>query len=85
MKIRVALRHEGDWWNAYLAREGTMNGAKLIGAILFGAVAKDKARKEAFMALMQSILNDAIVEVMGKNVGDWEIKSAPESERSGHS
>ena len=85
MKIRLALRREGDWWNAYLAHADTMEGAKLIGTIKIGAVAQDPKIKKDFMRLMQRVLANAIKDVSGKKPTEWETGPAPESERSGHS
>jgi len=85
MKIRLALRQEGDWWNAYLALADTMEGAKLIGTIKIGAVANDPKIKKDFMKLMQRVLANAIKDTTGTKPKDWDIGPAPEAERSGHS
>jgi len=85
MKIRLALRQEGDWWNAYLALADTMDGAKLIGTIKIGAVAQDPKIKKDFMKLMQRVLANAIRDTTGQKPKEWDIGPAPESERSGHS
>ncbi len=45
MAVRLALRQEGAFWNAYLAQADTMVGAKLIGSIVLGAVKKTRKRK----------------------------------------
>ena len=84
MQIRLALREEGSFWNAYLAAADTMKNAKLIGSISIGAVRKNPETRAAFQALMQAILADAIEEVTGKPPDEWKIFQAPESERSGH-
>jgi hypothetical protein len=81
--IRLAMRVEGDWWVAYLARAETMDGAKRLGSILMGIVQNDKDRKQAFMDLMQSALGDAVEDVFGQ-MPDWnEPQPAPEAERAG--
>lgn len=85
MQIRLALREEGQFWNAYLARADTMDNAKLIGSIAIGAVKKDPAAKETFKSLMQGILADAIQEYTGEAPSEWETRTAPEAERAGHS
>ena len=84
MQIRLALREEGSFWNAYLAAANTMVNAKLIGSISIGAARKNPETRAAFQGLMQTILTDAIEEVTGSPPEKWEIFSAPESERSGH-
>jgi hypothetical protein len=85
MKIRLALRHEGNFYNAYLAMADTMKNAKLIGSIAFGAVQKDRSIRDDFQALMQRVMEIGIVDVTGKMPDDWIIEPAPESEKAGHS
>jgi hypothetical protein len=84
IKLRLALRHEGDFWNAYMAEPDTMEGAKLIGCILIGAVRKDEELKNVFMAMMQQVMGQAIKDLTGEEPKGWDIDAAPESERSGH-
>jgi cytochrome c oxidase assembly factor CtaG len=85
MQIRLALREEGEFWNAYLALPDTMVNAKLIGSIMMGPVRKNPEIKNAFMAVMQQILADAVNDVTGEVVENWTVERAPEAERSGHS
>jgi len=85
MKIRLAMREEGEFWNAYLAMQDTMKGSKLIGSICIGAVKKNLEVKVAFQAVMQQALADAIKDLTGKLPLEWEIEKAPEAERAGHS
>ena len=85
MQIRLALREEGSFWNAYLALSDTMENAKLIGSILISPVRNNQEIKDAFMAVMKQVLTDAIEDVTGEKPDEWVTQSAPESERSGHS
>ncbi len=85
MKIRLALREEGSFWNAYLAQSDSMDGAKLIGSIMIGAAKKNPEVKAAFQALMQQVLADAVEQVTGEPPEKWDIGPAPEAERAGHS
>lgn len=77
--MRLALRAEGNYWNAYVAEMGTMEGAVLIGSISLTA-ATDTAIYRAFMALMQKTCETLLpIPVEG-----WDLpRSAPEHERSG--
>ena len=84
MEMRLALRVEGDWWNAYIAVSGTMEGARLIGSILMATVRDNEDRKKAFMELMQGIMSDAIKEMTGARPLWWEARDAPGHERSGN-
>jgi len=85
MKIRLALREEGSFWNAYMALPDTMKDAKLIGSIMIAPVRNNPEIKNAFMAVMKQVLADAIEDVTGEMPDTWFTESAPESERSGHS
>lgn len=79
---RLALRVEGDYWNAYYASKGTMDGAVLLGSIAMAAV-QDRARKEAFMELMKSALNDVLSGAVGAPLKWREPETAPEHEKGG--
>lgn len=83
MKMRLALRREGEWWNAYLAQMDTMDGARKIGSILLGAVENNEERKRAFMDLMKDVMTEAIKEITGKLPDWWEEQEAPEHEKAG--
>jgi hypothetical protein len=83
LPVRLAFREEGNMWNVYLARQGTMEGAKLIGSIAIGPVRANKKFKQMFMTLMEQVLADTIEDLTGL-VPDWEENPAPESERGGH-
>jgi len=79
MRVRLAFRVEGNFWNCYLALDDTMKGAHLIGSITMGAVKQDDGIKSAFMQVMK--------QVMALTIGrspEWDERPAPESERSGH-
>lgn len=84
MNIRLALREEGSFWNAYMAQAGTMDGAKLIGSIAIGAVRKNPEIKATFMAVMQQVMADAIEDVTGNPPEKWDVQAGPEAERAGH-
>jgi hypothetical protein len=51
--FRLALRVEGDKWNAYLAKPDTMQDAMWIGSILLKFVENNEHRKQTFIALMR--------------------------------
>lgn len=81
---RLALRREGEWWNAYYARQDTMEGAFLIGSIRIGIATKSPEIKQAFMDLMKNVVAYGLEEVVGQ-VPSWnEPQDAPESERAGN-
>lgn len=83
-KLRLALRVEGEFWNAYVATADTMEGAFLLGSIRMGAVSADLMLKEAFMSLMQIAMASAIKGATGGKVGHWNDPiAAPQHERAG--
>lgn len=85
MKVRLALREEGPFWNAYMALPDTMKDAKLIGSIAMGAVRANPEIKDGFMKVMQQVLAHAIESVTGESPGEWDVGPAPEADRAGHS
>ena len=89
MKVRVklgrlAMRVEGDKWNAYYAMSDTMEGAVLLGSIAIGAVVDRPERKQAFMDLMKDIVSEFLGDAAGGGPVLWDQSTiAPERERSG--
>lgn len=79
---RLALRVEGDWWNAYYALPDTMEGALHLGSIRLEAVADEK-RKRAFMDLMRGVVGSIIKDNVGIAPTWGGERRAPEHERSG--
>lgn len=80
--VRLALRVEGDFWVAYCAQVGTMDGAFELGRIAMRLV-QDEDRKLGFMALMQAGMEHLIKVAFGVTPEKFEITSAPEHERAG--
>lgn len=83
---RLAMRHEGNFWNAYYAMPGTMEGAVFLGSIHMTAVARTD-RKDEFMSLMREVVSDIIENACGMRPVWPNPKgvSAPETDRAGHS
>jgi hypothetical protein len=79
--FRLALRVEGDKWNAYLAKPDTMQDAMWIGSILLKFVENNEHRKQIFIALMQDALAEAVEELIGTKP-TWDMLPAPEHERT---
>lgn len=80
---RLAMREEGENWNAYYAMPETMEGAIYLGSIRLALVAR-KDRKRRFMALMRECVSDIIEQTAGVRPTwpDGE-QPAPEHERAG--
>jgi hypothetical protein len=81
LPIRLALRVDGDKWNAYVARSDTMEGAIWVGSIAMAFVINNEERKEAFIALMRSAMSDAIEDITGSKP-EMLTEDAPEHERT---
>ena len=79
--LRLALRVEGDFWNAYIAATDTMDGALLFGSIHMSAAA-DPAVKDMFMTTMSAARVRALT-VAGHKPVRMEVRPAPEHERAG--
>ena len=82
IKLRLALRREGDFWNAYVAIENTMEGAILIGSIGMGIASVPKF-KRAFMSLMQDAMAHHVKGITGRIEGWNDPVAAPEHEKAG--
>ena len=81
---RLAMRHEGNFWNAYYAMPDTMDGALLLGSIAMRFVTNAE-RKYAFLNFMREAVSDLIEEETGaRPIWPDEPHPAPEHERSGH-
>jgi hypothetical protein len=81
INARMALRHEGDFINAYYARLGTMENAVLLGSLRW-TLAVDGTTFEAWKAVMTEAFRIAIKQALGIDV-DMKTQRAPEHERSG--
>lgn len=81
---RLALRHEGENWNAYYALPDTMESPVFLGSIRMGAVANSPQRKQAFIDLMRDVVSDLVEDATGIRPTWNEPQVAPEHERSGH-
>jgi hypothetical protein len=62
---RLAIRHEGDYWNAYYAMPDTMEKAVPLASIRMTIVEEYPARKAEFMDLMRSVVSDLIEKQIG--------------------
>jgi hypothetical protein len=77
---RLALRHEGESWNAYYAAPDTMQDAIWLGSLHI-KLALRPANKTAFMALMRDCVADIIEEQTGRRPRWNEPVAAPEHEK----
>lgn len=82
LPIRLAMRREGNQWNAYVAKSDTMEGAVWVGSIAICFVEHNAKRKDAFLAIMTEALSDVIEETFGHKPMWNEIVDAPEDERT---
>lgn len=82
---RLAMRHEGTFWNAYYAMPDNMDDAILLGSIAMRFVVDRQDRKDEFIGMMREAVSDLIEESTGARP-EWPDgpQPAPERERSGH-
>jgi hypothetical protein len=82
---RLAMRHEGAFWNAYYAMPNTMDKAILLGSIKMSLVL-DQPMRDAFIEVMKLALTVATKQALGYEM-EWPNPPtpAPESEKAGHS
>lgn len=83
-ELRLAFRVEGQFWNCYVAESDTMEGARLVGSVLFDAARSSAAVKSGFISLMKSVFEEIAEAATGAEVSHWVTTPAPEHERSGH-
>lgn len=82
--IRLAIRDEGEWINAYLARRGTMADAILV-ATLRKSLAEMPGGFDAFKAHCGELARILIEDALGPGaLAGLVLEAAPENERSGH-
>lgn len=81
---RIALRHEGENWNAYYALPDSMEAPIPLGSIRMGAVDQSPEIKQHFIELMREVVSLIFYERFGVRPSWDEPQPAPEHERSGH-
>ena len=81
---RLAMREEGENWNAYYALPDTMDEPIFLGSIRMAAVVNNEARKNAFMEMMRGIVSDIIEDMTGVRPIWGGPKPAPQHEMAGH-
>lgn len=81
---RLAMRQEGENWNAYYALPTSMEQPIFLGSIRMGAVVGHPERKAAFMDMMRDVVSDIIEDQTGVRPAWGGEKPAPEHERAGH-
>lgn len=80
---RLAFREEGQFWNAYWAREQTsMKDAILLGSIRLHLACHEEVKK-SFMKAMKAALGAACKDATGQTPTWSTPRVAPDNERSG--
>ena len=81
---RLALREEGDFWNAYWApRTDTMEGALLLGSIRLSVVKPNAEVYDLFVETMRKAFSGVVADITGHEPTWSDPRGAPETERSG--
>ncbi|HHJ80713.1 MAG TPA: hypothetical protein ENJ65_03675 [Candidatus Tenderia electrophaga] len=84
MAMRLVMRQEGEFWNAYLAKIDTMDDSILLGSIRMSAVDHMPELRTTFMGLMREMLSEFLGSMADCEVEWDEVKPAPEHERTGN-
>lgn len=82
--FRLAIRAQGDYVNAYLAQNETLDGAILLGSLHRGVADADSAAFAQFKVQMQKALATTVKSVLGVAPEFDEGRPAPAHEREGH-
>lgn len=80
--FRLALRLEGNWYNAYFAKHGTMEGSELLGSVALRLVENAACRhkwQQCMSDLFEQIIRDT-----GLTVDHMIKEDAPPHERAGN-
>lgn len=81
---RLAMRQEGNTWNAYYGLPDNIEDPVFLGSICMSAVVNNPDRKAAFMEMMRDIVSDIIEEETGVRPTWTGPVGAPEHERAGN-
>lgn len=81
--VRLAIRNEGEFVNAYIALTTSMADAMLIGSVLRGALDATPGAFDRWKQLMSDILASGITKALGAPPLDMIEETPPEHERSG--
>jgi hypothetical protein len=79
---RLALRQEGEYWNAYYAPNDTMVGAILLGSVRMTFIHASEEIEQRFVDMVMKAMTIAIQEVTDETPEWGEPEPAPESERT---
>lgn len=80
---RLAMRVEGEFWNAYFAPVGTMQGAQLLGSMRMSLIRQSPEVEKAFMDTMKEAMSVLFQSSLGvKALWPDPPQPAPEHERS---
>ncbi|WP_374374420.1 hypothetical protein [Dongia sp.] len=80
--FRLAMRVEGEWWNAYMAPPETMEGATLLATVRMTLVA-EKDAKDVYLATVRDLFFRAAEAALGAPIDSFETREAPEHEKAG--
>lgn len=80
---RLAMRAEGEFWNAYLAKTDTMDDAVLLGSMRLSVVEASPENHDLFLDLMRVAMAEFVFQTTGIRPEFGGGHAAPEHERSG--
>jgi hypothetical protein len=80
---RLAMRVEGEFWNAYLAKTDTMADAVLLGSMRLSVVEASPENRDLFSDLMRVAMSEFVFQTTGIRAEFRGGHAAPEHERAG--
>ena len=83
IKVRIAIREEGDFINAYLAQPGTLKNAVLFASMRRTVAYIDRDVFEKWKRLLTEMLNATMRDTFGVEADGFIEQSPPSGERSG--
>lgn len=82
--FRLAFRGEGMFWNAYVAKPNSMEGAILIGSIAGRVIEVNEAIRKEFIALMQAAVAETLQQIGESGVQWGQPEVITEAEHPAH-
>lgn len=79
---RLAMREEGENWNAYYMLPDSQEGALFLGSVRMALIVGHPGRKEAFIELMRGAVSDFIEHSRGVRPTWGGLQKAPANERT---
>lgn len=81
--MRIAIREEGTFLNAYIAQPGSLEKAILLASMRVAVARMDPSILERWKVLLTEMFNATLKDTFGVEAEEFVEQSAPPGERSG--